>query len=144
VCVIIHIISELYLGAPVEVLQNVLINGFDMDLWPPRNDAYKSLEVFGEGMYLTRHASKAHHFSGKSGFVLLIAAHLVKSTATVVPGRQLPTATPPAEAAGPAHYKTSSRDVLAAGAHGWSEEVLVFKERLPPLLPLCIVEYAPI
>lgn len=132
----------------------VLVNGFDMELWPPRNEALRHLEVFGDGMYLTRYASKAHHFSAGCQFVLVVAAHLTDShivvmpdktrslpdgasTAIVVPGRQLPGRT-----AGilNAQAKPSVRDTFAMHASG--EEFVVFKERLPPLMPLCMIEYA--
>jgi hypothetical protein len=132
----------------------VLVNGLDLELWPPRNEALKHLEIYGEGLYLSRHASKAHHFSAGCGFVLLIAAsftdsHMVvlpdqsrvvpdgASTAIIVPGRQLP-ASPSDGSLGDAR----ARGGLGAMVHGAAEEFVVFKERLPPLMPVCLIEYS--
>lgn len=128
-----------------------------MELWPPRNEALRHLDVFGDGMYLSRDASKAHHFSGGCGFVLLVAAHLTDShmvvlpdasraapdgtsTAIIVPGRQLP-----GRATGKAaaclekglQARLAARDACPLG-----EEYVVFRQRLPPVMPLYLVEYA--
>lgn len=111
------------------------MNGFDLELWPPRNEALRQLEVFGEGMYLTRSASQAHRFCAGCGFVLLVRARLGnchavgvpdrarsrpdgESGVLVVPGRQLPGDTPGA----------------------FAEEFVIFKKRIPPLMPLCLLE----
>jgi hypothetical protein len=123
----------------------VLINGLDLDLWPPRDEALKDLEVFGEGLYLSRHASKAHHFTAGGRFVLVMAAHLTsthivvladksrtapdgESTAIIVPGRRR---------GGP--FSPSRLSASASTPAG--EEFVIFRERLPPLAPVCMIEY---
>lgn len=123
----------------------MLINGLDLDLWPPRDEALKDLEVYGEGLYLSRHASKAHQFTAGGRFVLVMAAHLAdthivvlpdrartapdgESTAIIVPGRRV---------GGP----FSPSRLAASSSVPVGEEFVIFRTRLPPLAPVCMIEY---
>ena len=129
---------RLYYAAPKAQLEAILEAGFDAA--PPEPNG---LHVFGRGWYFTRYASRAHHFSGGEGCVLL-ALVAVGNTETVVkrderrgapsagfdsvivPGRQLPSTV---------GQLPSGR----AGGGSFGEDYVIFDGS--QALPLYLLEY---